>query len=146
MVNYLTTLTIDDFKAYFPANFPYLNSSGGEQLDSYVSQAFTIAINEINNRLFANNDILKVGYFYLTAHYLVLSMRDADIGVQSIGQQVVNMRKVKDVLEQYAIPKYLLEDALLNSYSMTNYGIRYLSMIASKLRGNVIHIPGTTRA
>lgn len=144
MSSFLKTLIVQDFKEYFPDNFPYIDEVGNNQLDHYINNALNQAINEINPNLFPNNNTLLRGVFYLSAHYLVLNMREADIGIQSLGQQIVSNKKVKDVQESYTIPFYLLQDPILNGYSTTNYGIRYLNMIANELKGNIIHIPGTT--
>lgn len=146
-IAYLKTLTVADFKVYYPKDFNneyYLDSSGGNAIDSYIGNAMTEAINEINVNLFSNNAVLQIAFMRLSAHYLVQNLRNSDIGIQSLGQNIQAENRAKDLEAKFGIPRSFLDDIVLNGYTRTNYGLMYLAQIMPLLRGNMVHISGTT--
>lgn len=112
--------------------------------DQDITNAFAEAMINLNQGLFASDAQIKLGFLYLTAHYLVNDLRTSMQGVQSVGQQIVTGRTVGSISEQYGIQKQYLEDPVLSFYTNTGYGLKFLSMVLPLLRGNFGVAYGTT--
>lgn len=186
----LNTITVADFKALFPRDFPYLpvydntelynagtrvyypttklfytctvNGTTGilptdtdnwtivaDSVENYVSdadieRAFAEAQITFNQSLFTTDANIKMGYLYLTAHYLVNDLRAALGGIAANGLFPVASRSVGNVSESYNIPQMYLDDPIFAYLTSTPYGMKYLSMIVAQLRGNVFVVTGWT--
>jgi len=186
----LSTITVNDFKAYFRRDFLYLpvwtdagfyntgavvyytatelfykaKSNGvtsvptetddwelqsGENIDDYVldediEKAFVEAQSSFNQSLFSDDQQIRVAYYYLTAHYLVNDLRTSARGIQSAGESIVSSRTVGSVSESYSIPDAWVKDPILNFYTKSGYGVKYLSLIMPRLVGNIGAVAGWT--
>ena len=135
----LSTITTTDFKTYFERDFPY------EWLkENDINRAFQEAQISFNQSLFTSDDKIRIGYYYLSAHYLVSNIKSAKQGVSSVGTFPVNSRSVGSVSESYTIPDWASRNPLFNNLSQTSYGQKYLSFIMPKIVGNVVAISGAT--
>jgi hypothetical protein len=67
-------------------------------------------------------------------------------GIQSRGEQLVTSRSVGSVSESYDIPERFKNDPILNYYTKTGYGLKYLNMILPYLTGNISVAAGATQA
>lgn len=187
----LDTITVNDFKALFYRDFPYLpaydnselynagsrvyytptklfydckvNGTTGilptvatnwdavsDSLDNYVmdidiEKAFDEAKITFNQALFSTEENIKIGFLYLTAHYLVNDLRTALKGISATAFFPVQSRSVGSVSESYGIPQSYLTSPILSFYTQSAYGLKYLNMILPHLIGNVIGIAGGTR-
>jgi hypothetical protein len=135
----IDSITSDDFKNYFFRDF-----SNEEIFDQDITRAFSEANTLINLALFPDDNSLKIGFLYLVAHCMVLNLRAANAGIQSIGQQIITSSSVSGISESYGIPEDYLRNPILNAYAKTDYGLKYLSMIAPFMVGNISCIEGTT--
>ena len=115
-------------------------------LDEDIETAFLEAQMNFNQTLFDTDANIKIGYLYLTAHYLVNDIRAALNGVTAFGAMPVQSRSVGNVSEAYAIPEAYLNDPSLSFLTGSAYGLKYLSMIIPMLRGNVGVVCGATKA
>lgn len=186
----LNTITVDDFKAQFRRDFPYLpvysntelynsgdkvyypttklfylckvNGTTGvlptvtanwdltaDSVDNYVSdedieRAFAEAKVGFNQALFPTDEDIKMGFLYLTAHYLVNDLRAALNGIAGVGAFMVASRSVGNVSESYSIPQAFLNDPIYAYLTTTPYGMKYLSLIYAYLRGGVFVVGGWT--
>lgn len=184
----LSAITIDDFKAQFPRDFPYLpvwvagsynkdeevyyavnrlfytakengvvaiptdatkweltdDSIDNFVQDSDITRAFAEAMISFNQRLFTTDANIKIGYLYLTAHYLVNDLNTAMAGLGAAGYFPLASRSVGSVSESYSIPQKYLDDPLLSFYTQSRYGMKYLALVLPKLRGNVGVVCGAT--
>lgn len=113
-------------------------------LDSDIQTAFVEAQQDLNQALFANDTFIRLGYLYLTAHFLINDLTTANAGLQTTGSYPVNSRSVGSVSESYTIPDYYLNNPKFLFYNKTGYGQKYLSMIMPYLVGNVGVVWGTT--
>lgn len=115
-------------------------------LDADIEKAFNEAACVVNTTLYANDDILKLAYLYLSAHYLCLDVRTAQAGLESNGEALVSSRSVGSVSESYVIPERYLKSPILSYYTKTGYGLKYLSLTTPSLTGNVFSVEGATQA
>ena len=127
-------ITVSDFKTYFARDFSY-----GTNSDQVYDADITKAINEADivlNRGLTNDKTLSTAFLYLTAHLLVVNFRESFNGVQSIGADIIQSNS-QGVSESYAIPKRFINNAVINPYTKTGYGRRYLSYILPNMIANV---------
>lgn len=119
-------------------------------VDNYVSdadieRAFAEAKVVFNQTLFTTDANIKMGFLYVTAHYLCLDIQAALAGINGGGGiGVLSGRSVGSVSETYSIPQRYLDDPLLAMYAKTNYGMKFLSLVMAKLRGNFGVVAGAT--
>lgn len=118
-----------------------------ESIDNYIQdgdieRAFEEAQINFNKELFANYNKWQLVFCYLSAHYLVIDLNNAQnplaLGVMGFTQS----KSVGSVSESYGIPQWIMNDPILGQYAQTGYGRKYLSLIRPYLVGNVIFTPG----
>jgi len=130
----LKDITPTMFKAYFVRDFVY-GTTIDSIMDSDISKALNEAVRIINRHLIPCK-LLYIAFMYLTAHYLVLDVRMGFNGVQSVGQQIVQSNS-QGVSESYSIPPRFVNNAVVNAYAKTDYGLRYLSIVLPNMIGHV---------
>ncbi len=186
----LDTISVDDFKAFFRRDFPYLpvydntktysadavvfytneifykclvtptvgvappsdatkweittDDQDNYIADADISKAFLEAQANLNQALFADDAQVRMGYLYMTAHYLVHDIRTSMQGVASRGDFPMNSRTVGSVSESYTIPDKYMKDPVLSFYTSSGYGMKLLSLVIPALRGNVGSVQGWT--
>jgi len=113
--------------------------------DSDITRAFGEAQVNFNQSLFSGDDVIKLCYLYLTAHYLAVDMRNALAGVAGIGAFPLMSRTVGNVSESYGIPAAYLANPIYAIYAQTGYGMKYLSLVLPLLVGNVNVACGATQ-
>lgn len=118
-----------------------------ESLDNYIQdsdieKAFEEAGINFNSDLFDNCNTAQLVFCYLSAHYLVIDLNNAQnplaLGVMGYTQS----KSVGSVSESYGIPQWIMTDKTLGQYAQTGYGRKYLSLIRPFLVGNVILTQG----
>lgn len=113
--------------------------------DLDINNAFAEACVTFNEALFTNDDNLKLGFLYLSAHYLVHDLNANGLsGAGQIG--IVSSRSVGSVSEGFSIPQAFLDKPIYSFYVRSTYGIKYLNMVLPRLAGNVVSIEGATIA
>ncbi len=132
----VTTITADQFKQRFPRDFIYGNSSPASVADSDINNSFIDAQSVFNVGLFNGDTIATNAYLLLTAHWLCLSLRASNAGVNGVGAFPVQSRSVGSVSESYAIPAKYLASPSLAMYTQTTYGLQYLAIVLPSLVGN----------
>lgn len=142
----LTNLTLSDPTSDSINWAEYSDDVNNYVQDNDITNAFVEAQQMFNNGLFDTDQFIKLGYFYLTAHFMTLDLRTAFQGVQSRGEHIVTSRGVGSVSESYDIPQRYKDDPILVFYTKTGYGLKYLNMILPKLVGNISIAAGTTQA
>jgi hypothetical protein len=138
-----TAPTVADFKAYFDRDFPF-GVTNAEVKDSDITRALTEAGLCINEALWSEQAEYTTGYFYLTAHYLVMNLRASSQGIAGNYAWLQNSRSAGSVSESVSIPEQILRSPTLSMLAKTNYGARYLEMILPKLIGAVHAVCGAT--
>lgn len=109
--------------------------------DEDIQNAFLEAYINFNEGLFGDDNIKKMIFLYLTAHYLTVDFRNA-LGANQVG--ILSSKSVGSVSQGYTIPKWINDNAGLSVYASTGYGIKYASLIRPYLIGNVILVQGAT--
>lgn len=148
----LSTITVSDFKAQFKREFQYApeNSSLEQDLnstyifDSDITRAFAEAQMIFNEALFGDDASIKLAYLYLTAHYLVLDLRNAANGGNGGANFPIQSKNVGSVSVSYAVPEQFKNNAQLMGYTSTGFGNKYLSFLLPNLVGNVVTVIGAT--
>ncbi|KKQ88295.1 MAG: hypothetical protein UT13_C0002G0004 [Candidatus Pacebacteria bacterium GW2011_GWF2_38_9] len=137
--------TIDNVTASYFRSFFNRDFSNQDIYDPDLNRALLEASSSINLSLFPNDDVLLLGFLYLTAHNLVLNIQVANSNLNSVGRHIINSESVGDVSASYSIPEIYLKNPILNGYAKTDYGLKYLSMIIPFLCGNVQSVGGGAR-
>lgn len=144
--NFYKSLT--DGNTTFPTdttNWALINDSGDNYIqDADIMRAFKEASINFNAALFGDDDTAKMVFLYLAAHYLVIDLNNA-MNPMSMGfMGFTQSKSVGSVSESYAVPQWMLNNAILSQYATTGYGRKYLSLIQPYLVGNIIFVPGRT--
>ena len=125
---------ITDWTAYTDSKLDYIQ-------DIDITKAFTEAKISFNEALVedTNGDCVNVKhtFYYLVAHYLVQDIQASLQGLESTGNYNVSARSVGSVSETYSIPEAYTKDPILNYYTKTSYGLKYLNIIYPAMIGNV---------
>jgi len=144
-----TAPVASDFKSRFDRDFVY-----GDGLDSVrdkdINTALAGSVPRFNQNLWSSNDETTEAYLLLTAHILVMNLQAAGgpsarvlgKGVQSVGGGVIQSKSVGSVTVTYSIPESVQNSPVLSPYMRTEYGQRYLEMLAPRLVGNVSVVGG----
>jgi hypothetical protein len=119
-------------------------SNVGLVSDKDIENAYAEACVNFNASLFSSDDDIKIGYLYLSAHYLVHDLNAGGVDGSASGQ--VNSRSVGNVSESYSIPTDYLNSPIYSFYARTTYGLKYLSLVIPRLTGNVLVVEGATHA
>lgn len=137
--------SIADFKTQFFRDFPFGIDINTSILDQDILNAFAVVNVNFNPSLFADQKSYALGYNLLTAHYLVLNIRQSTQGINgqfNFGQQ---SKGVGAVNEAFAIPQRILDNPEFAMLSKTNYGAQFLMLILPQLTGQIFSVHGSTR-
>lgn len=110
--------------------------------DQDITNAFAEAMVLFNPALFSNDATQKLGFLYLSAHFLCNDIKAARGGVNGTGLFPMSSRSVGSVSESYQIPTAYMESPILAMYTSSMYGMKYLAMILPKLTGNMAAVFG----
>lgn len=113
-------------------------------VDKDITKSYEQACANFNESLFSDDDEIKIVYLYLTAHYLVNDLNEA--GLESTGSQLVSSIKVGNVSENYKIPDWMINNQAFSYFTTTSYGLKYLSLVAPLMVGNIQSAEGRTHA
>lgn len=144
-------ITVQEFKDYFYRDFPFAPDTDPNNTDYIIDKDIEKAINEanlsFNENLFnldSSDKYAKIAFFYLVAYYLLIDISNAQLGLNSKFQGLVSSKSVGDVSESYTIPNWILESPVFSQFSQNGYGMKYLSFLAPRLRGNILTVAGAT--
>lgn len=110
--------------------------------DTDISRAFVEAKVNFNPRLFPNCEAIRMGFLYLSAHYLVIDLNNALNPLALGANGFTQSKSVGSVSESYGLPQWMLNSPIYGLYAQTGYGRKYLSLILPALVGNIIYTPG----
>lgn len=140
--------TTDEFKSYFDRDFPFAGAGEPDDMskvrDKDIDRAFDEARVNINPNLFNDEKSFQIAFMYLAAHYLVNDLITASQGIGSNYSWLTSSKSVGSVSESYAIPDSVLKNPRFAYFSTTRYGAKYLSLIWSRLVGNIRIFRATT--
>ena len=135
--------SVADFKAFYTRPFPYGTDPNTSILDSDISNAFLYTNTSINQAFFGDQGSYNVGYFTLSAHYLVTNLRASSQGINGQFAFLEQSKGVGGVSTSIAIPQRILDNPYWAVFSKTNYGMIYLQMILPSLCGQMYSVPGS---
>ena len=136
--------TIVDFKARFDRDFAF--GEGKDYVrDQDVSNALADVVCLFNSSLWSSVQEKTSAYLFVAAHMMVLNLQAAGglsarvtgKAVGNTGGGVVQSKSVGAVSVAYAIPESVANSRVLSQFMKTDYGQRYLQMLAPRLIGNV---------
>lgn len=135
------TITVADFKAYFPRQFVY-GSTPPAVADAEVQKAINEAATVFNFTLYPEDAIGQQALENLSAHFL---QEDLD-AANSQGQPsaIQTARSANGISESLSVPEWMLE-GIFALYATTAYGRRYLTISKPYLDGAVFSVGGTTQ-
>lgn len=140
-----TPPTVAAFKVTFDRDFTY--GTGTQTVrDSDIQRALDGAATVFNPAIWVDPEGTQA-YEYLAAHFLVLNIQMAGgltkkNGTQNRGGGITQSKGAGQVNVSYGIPPRILEDAVLNQFMRTDYGMRYLQLITPRLIGNIATVSG----
>lgn len=143
-------VAVADFKAYFVREFPY-GGATDTVMDPDITRALSEAALAFNEGLWNDDAERQTAYLYLTAHFLVLNIRTAGglaatapkKGIQSNEGGVIQSKGVGSVSVSYAVPQSITENPIFSQYLKTDFGQKYLTLLAPRLVGNMVVLGGS---
>lgn len=145
-VYYPTTALFYDCKVNGTTGIVPTNTSNwtavSDDVDNYIadddiSKAFGEAQMNFNQALFETDDQIRMAYFYLTAHYLAIDIRNSLSGIMANGNFPTQSKTAGSVSESFAIPTAYTANPAYAMLTQTGYGMKYLSLILPQMVGNV---------
>ncbi len=112
--------------------------------DNDILRAFSEAKVNFNPDFFAEEETAIMVFCYLSAHYLVIDLNNAQSPFALGFMGFTQSKSVGSVSESYGIPQWMMKNPVLSAYAQTGFGRKYLSLIMPYLRGNIILTPGRT--
>lgn len=143
-------MSVEEFKAYFDRDFPFLPVGDVENQLDYVrdkdiSRAMDEANLNFNEGLFSDAEDRKMAFGYLTAHYLVIDLNNSAQGANGSFSGFMSSKSVGNVSVGYNLPAWILESPIYSLLARTNYGAKYLALIVPLMVGQVFTVRGTTQ-
>lgn len=140
--------SVAEFKTQFDRDFTY--GPGKESVrDSDITRALTEAQSVFNPDIW-ETDVLKPAFLYAAAHFLVINIQMAGglsspspgRGIDNRGGGITQSKSVGQVSINYAISEKYKEDPILSQFMRTDYGLRYLQMVSTRLVGHAYVVGG----
>lgn len=135
--------SIADFQAYFFRDFPYGTNINTDVTDQDIANAFQMTNININQGLFASQSNYNVGYFLLSAHYLVMNLRSSSQGLNGQFAFLEQSKGVGSLSTAQAIPQRILDNPNWSMLMKTNYGAQYIQILLPQLTGQMFTVPGS---
>lgn len=134
---------IKDFKCLF-REFPYAPEPPDYDFiaDYQIDRAMQEARVNFRADIFEDNETAKLLFLYLTAHYLVIDLNNANNPLALGFGGFTQSKSVGSVSESYAIPQWMLNNPMFSNLIQTGYGRKYISLIQPYLVGNIIFTAG----
>jgi hypothetical protein len=143
-----TIPAVSDFKAMFFRDFPYGGTNG--DLTTVQDQDIVQGINDaginFNPNLFADQSSFNTGYLLLSAHFMVLNLRNSSQGINGQYPWMQSSKSVGSVSESFQIPQRILDNPEYAMLSKTTYGSKFLFLVLPQLTGQMFSVCGRTNA
>ncbi len=136
--------TVTEFKERFDRDFPYGSNIETSVRDIDITRAMDRAKVNFNEAFFGSEEDFKLGFLYLSAHHLVLNLRNSSQGLSGQFSWLQNSRGAGSVSEGLSIPTMILENPYFAAISKTGYGAEFLIMVLPQLFGNIYTVKGAT--
>lgn len=113
-------------------------------LDQDITSSFMSTNVNINQALFPDQSTYTLGYLLLSAHYLVMNLRQSSQGINGQYNFLQASKGVGSVNESFSIPQRVLDNPYWTMLTKTNYGSSYLQLLLPQLAGQAYTVIGTT--
>jgi hypothetical protein len=146
--------SVQNFKDQFTREFVY-GASLAQIQDNDIQRAINETSVSFNPGLWDTSALgstteQNIAYLYLAAHYKVLNVQGAGglssvnrgRGVKSSGGGTIQNKSIGSIAIAYAIPEYVQNSAILGQYMRTDFGQKYLALLAPRIVGNVAVVSG----
>lgn len=97
-----------------------------------------------NADLWPDQPTYSLGYNLLTAHYLVLNIRQSSQGLSGQYNFTQVGKSAGSVSETFSIPPRILDNPVFAMLAKTNYGAQYLQLLLPQLSGQMFNAYGDT--
>lgn len=143
-----TIPTFADFMARFARDFQF-SVDGSDQTKigpADYANAQADAGTQISQDLFSSQGDFSTAYLYLTAHFLVMNIKNSTAGLAGAGSSPFSVasKSAGPVSVSYSIPQDILANPAFSMFALSSYGLRYLSLIVPYLAGNCGVVAGAT--
>lgn len=139
-----TPVTVNQFKAFFARDFPYGTDINTTVVDADITKALSTAGINFNEALWSSQSQFEQAYLYLSAHYLVESLKASSQGISSQYGGNTTSKSVGNVSENYEIPDKVKNNPFFAGLYTTRYGAIYVGMLQPRIIGNVVTMRGMT--
>lgn len=137
-------ITVEEFKSYFDRDFAYSLDDMDSVRDKDIIKAMGEAKFTFNESLFSEEPQKKLGFLYLTAHYLCIDLENSSKGLGSKFEGIMTSKSVGSVSVGYQLPEWIMSSPIYSMLGQTGYGCKYLSLVIPQMVGNMYAIKGTT--
>lgn len=138
-------VTVDEFRGWFSRDFPYSSVDG--DLSGITTQDILKAFKEAsfvyNKELFDESE-QPVAFMYITAHYLVIDLKNSSMGLKGSFSGLMTNKSVGSVSVGYSLPNWIMDNPLYSLLAQTPYGVKYLSLVIARCVGNMGVVKGAT--
>lgn len=111
-------------------------------LDSDIERAFLEAYANFNENLFETEELKKIAFYYLTAHYLCIDKRNADGSYGANVSGMLQSKTVGNVSASYVVPQRYLKNPYFAFLAQTGFGNKYLSYIIPRSVARCMWVAG----
>ena len=137
-----TPPSVNDFKAFFFRDFPYLPENTVSDPEDYVqpqdiTNAIALALVNFNPGLFGANSQITTVFLYLAAFYLVQNLSVSAKGIAAQLNFPTASSGVGGVNIAFTVPEKITKSPFLSVYTTNAYGMAYLSLVLQQTIGNV---------
>lgn len=143
-----TAPTVAAFKTFFARDFHFASDNDPNNTDFIIDGDITRAQSEakvnFNSALLADDDKTTIAFHYLTAFCLVRNIQNSTKGLSSQTRFPISSTSVGGVSVSYQIPERYAKDPYICSFAQNGYGMRYLELTLSYLKGHVVPVAGGT--
>lgn len=143
------TFSVYDFKEFFQRDFPYGTDVEDSIIDNDIRTALDSSARIINHELFGaaneNEDFFVECLMYLTAHNLVINIRNSSSGLTGKFEGLLTNKSISSVSASLSLPDDILQSSVKSQYFQTNYGAKYYHLISPLLIGNCFISEGATK-
>lgn len=128
---------------YSPEQWEFIEEEYNDYInDDDIKKALEQARISFNSNIWGNNeDLLKVAFLLLTAHYLICDLNMSNGGGSSF---FMTSKSVDGVSASYGIPQSILNNINYSYLAKTEFGLKYLQLLAPRLNGYIKTVIGTT--
>lgn len=128
---------------YSPEQWEFIEEEYTDYInDDDIKKALEQARISFNSNIWGSNeDLLKVAFLLLTAHYLICDLNMSNGGGSSF---FMTSKSVDGVSASYGIPQSILNNINYSYLAKTEFGLKYLQLLAPRLNGYIKTVIGTT--